>query len=617
MLRGSVLYMACGLLACAHLGVAQQGAVEVAARASQFPSTWPAGPSRETLPPWAAPGAIRFARWDGGRIETAKAFLSGWPGFNPPSPDFVESMTNWYTPATVKLLEEAHINAIWVTFSNGFSIPSERAHMEQLKQYIQQCHRSGIRVFAYQSIANLFWEDMFEQVPESKDWVRMGADGKPTPYGAASYGKMGRVTRHMARISHPGWQEYLRRRVELAIDAGADGIFYDNNFNESLPETYQTIYRFAASRKRDVLLMGNFHEGSYVLNRLTNSLSTEDGLEPGLYAARNVGGRMEKHRAGLLAVGDKFLVNNVGLFRVHRALSSGWKPYMIEHGHREVGDRFSNPISARRHQVAIAEAAMCGGAFELFSEGAFADGLYRGRPEAMEIWRAIAQYHKFLSDNQALYVGAEPVATTAVVLDEASSGVPLLNGLAARNVLFDVIYEHDLTADRLRPYSAVAVLAAQKVRAGALETLGQFASRGGKLFVTATAASADEHGAPRPRPALFAKATHWESLPSVDEIAAALKRAAPPEVTTTAPAGVVGNVTRQPQRLLVHLLNYSETDQSGITVTVRAGCGEASLVSPDAERLTAPAIRRAGSSVVISIPRLHTYSVLVCSSPKL
>jgi len=92
---------------------------------------------------------------------------------------------------------------------------------------------------------------MFEQVPESKEWVRHGADGKTTPYGAASYSKMGRVTRHMARIGHPGWQEYLRR-VELAIDAGADGIFYDNNFNESLPETYQTIYRFRRISKRDI-----------------------------------------------------------------------------------------------------------------------------------------------------------------------------------------------------------------------------------------------------------------------------------------------------------------------------------------------------------------------------
>ncbi len=81
--------------------VAQKGAVETASGKMGFPVEWPAGPPREARPDWARPGSIRFARWDGGRIETAKAFLSGWPGFNPPSPDFVESMTNWYTPRTI------------------------------------------------------------------------------------------------------------------------------------------------------------------------------------------------------------------------------------------------------------------------------------------------------------------------------------------------------------------------------------------------------------------------------------------------------------------------------------------------------------------------------------
>ncbi len=47
---------------------------------------------------------MRFSRWDGGRIETAKAFLSGWPGLNPPNPDYLYTMTNWYDPKTVQLL---------------------------------------------------------------------------------------------------------------------------------------------------------------------------------------------------------------------------------------------------------------------------------------------------------------------------------------------------------------------------------------------------------------------------------------------------------------------------------------------------------------------------------
>jgi hypothetical protein len=519
-----------------------------------FPSKWPPGPKREAMPDWARAGKIRFARWDGGRIETAKAFLSGWPGFNPPSPDFVESMTNWYTPRTVELLREAGINTIWVTFSNGFSIQSERAHMEQLKTYIAECHRAGIHVFAYQSIANLFWEDMFENVPESKDWVRMGADGKPTPYGAASYAKMGRTTRYMARIPHPGWQEYLRKRVDLALDAGADGIFYDNNFNEALPETYQSVYQWASSRKRDVLLMGNFHESSYVLNRLTNALSTEDGLEPGVYAARNVTGRLEKIRDTLASGDGGYLVNNIGLYRLHEGLSDGWKPVMIEHGHRETGDRFSNPISGPRHQLALAEAAACGAAFQVFSEGAFADGLWRGRPGAMDKWQAIARYNRFLRDNEALYVNTEPTARVAVVVDERAPAVGPLNSLAARNVQFEVFWESDAKPVRLQRYARVVKQAA------ALQTA---------------------------------------DLPAV--------------VKLDAPAGVLHTVRTQPagKRLLIHLLNYTGREQTGVEVTVPGRCGTVALVSPDAARHGGHTARDSGGACVVEVPRLVTYAVVI------
>ena len=33
-----------------------------------FPVVWPKGPGRDSVPAWAAPGKVRFARWDGGRI---------------------------------------------------------------------------------------------------------------------------------------------------------------------------------------------------------------------------------------------------------------------------------------------------------------------------------------------------------------------------------------------------------------------------------------------------------------------------------------------------------------------------------------------------------------------
>jgi hypothetical protein len=561
---------------------AQQGAIENASpTVVGFPTDWPSGPARDTQPIWAAPGKIRFARWDGGRIETAKAMLSGWVGFNPPIPDYVDSMTNWYTPRTIRLLKDAGVNTITVTFSNGFSNATERSHQEQLKEYIAQCHREGIRVIAYQSIANMFWEDMFEHVPESKDWVRMGADGKPTPYGAGTYSKMGRVTRYMARLAHPGWREYLKKRIDLAIDAGADGVFYDNNFNEYLYETYREMLRHATARKRDFVLGGNFHSNTYVLNRVTNLISTEDGVEPGIYAAANVTGRDAAKRQ-LLGIGDGYLVTNLGLYRVLAALSHGWKPVTVEDGKREISDRLSRAMPARRHQLALAEAMSCGAAMQLFSEGAFADGLYRARPEAMEIWQAVGRYNRFQAANEALFTNTQPLANIAVVLDESSAGVATMNALAARNVGFQVIYEHDLTADYLRGSRAV-VVASREPRPKASAAIESFASSGGKVF-------------------------RLSEVSSIDALARDLTAAAPPPFTLEAPAGVLAVATTQNsgQRLLIHLLNYAPEAAAGVRIQVRAEVKSAALHSPDESR---GAMRVDGARM--EVPRVDTYSVVV------
>jgi len=585
-----------------------------------YPVEWPAGPSRDLAPAWAQPGQINFARWDGGPIETAKAFLSGWPGFNPPDPDTVYAMTNWYDPRTISLLRAAGVNGIWVTLSNGFSIPTEKRQRDQLKVYIDRCHSLGIHVIAYESIANLFWEDMYEKVPESRNWISIGKDGKPVPYGAAAYTKVGRITRYMANLSHPGWRDYLLKRIDLVIDAGADGVIYDNNFSNALFDTYKVVFQYASSRKRDFLLMGNFHANTYVFNRLLNSITTEDGLEPGVYANSNVKALPKETQEGLLPVAGGALVNNIGLLRIHQTLSEGWKPFMIEDGHREVGERLSNPMSAARHQLALAEDKMFGASMELFVEGAFARGLWNHEPETMEIWQAIGRYNRFFIDNKALYTGYRSCASVAIILDDDGAGLWLLNGLAARNVIYDVLYEHDLTPERLTPYSAVAVLTAETVRERAVTALERYISDGGKLFLAGDAATRDEKGRLRTRRPFFGgkfakgECVYYEKLPPLDSLASALLSSErTPAVRITAPPGVLYNVVEQPEvgRVLIHLLNYTLRPVFSLHVDADGAFVDAKLLSPDAVRepLRIRSSSRAG--LQLEVPLMKIYSLIV------
>jgi len=588
---------------------------------TKYPSVWPAGPAKNSLPEWAQPGRIHFARWDGGRIETAKAMLSGWPGFNPPDPDRLYTMTNWYDTRTIALLREAGINAVWVTFSNGFSIQSELAHQAQVHRYIEECHRQGIHVMAYESIANMFWEDMFEHVPESRNWVQIGDDGKPVPYGAGDYTRMGRVTRYMANLGNPEWLTYLKKRVDLAIDAGADGIIYDNNFGDHLANIYQDIYRYGSRRKKDFLLMGNFHQDTYVLNRLANCMTTEDGVEPGVYDEVHVQGKkMMQERSSFLPVQEGLLVNNMGLFRIHQALSDGWKPIMIEDGKREVGDRMTTPMSAARHQLALAEAMSFGIGMELFVEGVLAQGLAANDSKAKVIWRAIGEYNRFFSQHEQYYTGTRSLSSIAVVLDDRSESVPLLNGLAARKVLFDVIYEHDLTTDTLASYHAVALLTAQTVGEKALSALESFVTEGGRLFATSEVAAHDETGRKRSRPPWFGRkmgkgeCIYYDRIPSLDEVANTLLEAGGSgPVQVEAPSGVLYNVVRQPKtdRTIVHLLNYTLRSTKEIRVVLHKKYGRIWLISPDMPEKLQQLSTSSGDPEELKLPPVRIYSVLI------
>jgi hypothetical protein len=279
---------------------------------------------------------------------------------------------------------------------------------------------------------------MYEHVPESPNWVNIGIDGKPVPYGAADATKMGRVTRYMADLANPQWRDYLRQRIDLAIDVGADSIMYDNAYTSHLAEVFADIMRHALSHKKDFLIMANFHRAHFILNRLLNAITTEEGGEAGIFseenlarpsyrhAGRDVPNRWSEERATMLCVEGGYLANNIGRFRIFENLSEGFKPVMIESRVRETGVAETHVMSAQRHQLVLAENMMFNMATELFVEGRFAYGLWYGEPEIMQIWDAIGQYNRFFADNNEYYVGAQSLASLAIVLDNRSEGVPIL-----------------------------------------------------------------------------------------------------------------------------------------------------------------------------------------------
>jgi hypothetical protein len=382
---------------------------------------------------------------------------------------------------------------------------------------------------------------------------------------------------------------------------------------------YEMIYKYGSKRKKDFLLMGNFHSSSYVVNRLTNSMTTEDGAEPGIYDAGHL--RRVRNRQSLLAVGNGYLINNGGLFRALGALSDGWKLNLVEDGRREYGQREARAMSPERRQLAMAEAMSFGAADELFVEDALATALWNHDPGALALWKAIAQYNRFFAGHEAYYTDTRSVAPLAVVTDDSSRGVDLLNGLAACNILFDVLNEHDLKANMLSHYSEVALLTARTVSDKALAALEDYVKQGGGLFVAGQSASLDEQGRKRKQPSFFGskigkgECIYSEEIPPLDQLADNLRSHAKPNAPgIEAPAGVVYNVVDQPasHRVIVHLLNYGSAPVGNIKVELNRKYRSATLLSPDTSHAVPVALKHSSSHAgEVIVPGLKTYSMLV------
>ena len=171
------------------------------------------------LPSWAREGAFNYARFDGGYLEEEKGRITGWPleeaGYRLLNEVYTDRLDQ-----SVRLLSEAGVHWGWITWSNGVSLKHESRQFDLCRTVIRKCHEAGIRVSAYMTCNNMFWEEMLEGEPESKAWPHVEG-GRHMLYS-------GRERRWLANLREAGWVEYTKERMRRALEAGVDGFFFDN-----------------------------------------------------------------------------------------------------------------------------------------------------------------------------------------------------------------------------------------------------------------------------------------------------------------------------------------------------------------------------------------------------
>jgi len=544
----------------------------------------------EDVPLWAEQGNFRFIRLDGGQIESWKAERTWWgEKFSAEEKDVLTHIYDRDFEQMLGLLKQAEFNWIWVTWSNGWSLKDEEDNRENLKKVIARCHENGIHVSAYLSASNMFWKSTYLDEPETKKYG-LWMHGIPMFYAGPSMPELHiSWDRRLADARNRGWRAYLLKKAELAVDAGADAVVWDNmiGYNDGLAQLLDDTQQMAERKARQtgrpkVMVYANIHipPDRFAMNDINEAIWEEDGKDtPGVW---------DGHWQVANARKIKFLTGEKQL----------WQPLMYENDLYHCGPRERCIPSPAEQKLSIAEAYTFGAATSRNIEGQFLAGLINGDPEAQAAWTAISQYNYFLVEHRELYHQVLPGARIALLSAEPQN--PLASEFLKQSVFFETkVLAH---LDKGVPLEQFKVLVmpnnVPKLRADQKAQLDAFTAGGGVIIRAGKAQQ---------------------------RIAARAEAAAGGPRLSLEPRGyVLGQLTRKPdgRTLVLHLLNYDHRAPAE-NVKVRLELNglvqdlsgwEVKALSPDAAQPQFGGLYLHGSVCEFTLSRIEHYAVVTLSA---
>ena len=543
----------------------------------------------EDVPSWAEQGNFRFIRLDGGQIESRKAERTWWgKKFTPEEKDVLAHIYDRDFEQMLALLQQADFNWIWVTWSSGWSLRDEKTNQENLRKVIAGCHQHGIHVSAYLSASNMFQESAYRDDPETKKyglwmhWLPMFYAGPTSTNLHISW------QRRLADARKAGWRAYLLKKAEMAIDAGADAIVWDNmiGYDDGLAQLLDDTQRMAERKAQQtgrpkIMVYANIHisPDRFAMNDINEAIWEEDGKDtPGVWRG-------------------KWQVENARNIKFLSGEKQPWQPLLYENDLYHCGPRESCIPTPGEQKLSIAEEYAFGAATSRNIEGRFLSALIRGEREAMEAWAAIAQYNHFLAAHRDLYNQTESVAKIALLSAEPSSH--LADEFLKKSVFFETkVLSHLDKGVPLGPFRVLVMAPGMpKLSAEQKARLDAFTAAGGIII----------------------KTRNWESAVAERAEAAALG----PRLNLEPGGYVLGQLTRKGdgQTLILHLLNY---DQSASAKNVSARLDLRGLVqnvdhwgvkvfSPDTVQPQLSGLSLHGNTIKFTLTEIEHYAVVTLS----
>ncbi|MBI5686801.1 MAG: hypothetical protein HZC54_17170 [Verrucomicrobia bacterium] len=552
-----------------------------------------------------------------------------------------------HSPAMVAKLKSLGVNFVMMHCFKGGGFEAERESMADAVKFAKLCRDAGMRVGVYSDSSTLMWDLFFKEVPQAKDWIVLDPGGQPITYGKAAY-------RYWRDRNHPDALAYFRKVMRFAVEEiKTDLIHLDNyivgpGYDENSAARFRQYLRktFPASLLKEhgiadpravrppaptdtSLLARAWADFSFqsIVDAYFEMGRYARSLRPDILMECNPSGvtptfRWPVDHGRLLRGGEAFwdegrhpgfvkgtLATRIRTFKAARLMNNSAFVYVI------------NPLEAAESMAFNLD---CLGAICWFEYGEIAQKPGIQKPMSP----ALAPYVKFFHERRDLLRDAQVVADVAVLRSFPSIkfGPPetaKLTGevedlLIANRCAFQLVFDTQL--DELSRWPALVMAGCVALSDAQVKAIRRYVARGGRLCVVGPLATHNEWMLPRKKPAL-------DDLPPdrvvrvgekgdwLDAIRRACGGQLSLSVTTDSP-GLCAELTEQPNRRMVHLVNYrTDNPMKDTTVRVALPKGRAAksvtLASPDrANDITLPFKEEAGF-VTFAVPAVGVYEIAV------
>lgn len=551
-----------------------------------------------------------------------------------------------HSPEMIEKLKSLGVNFVMMHCYKGGGLEAERESMQDAVRFAKLCHDAGMRVGVYNFSGAFIWELFFKERPDAANWVLRDAEGRERTYGNAKY-------RYYWNRNHPDAQAFYHELVRFATeDIRADLLHFDNyiagpgtdecsvnRFREylrakfspvqtaemavsdigsvqpvlagtpenplrrawldfhaqSLADSYSDLNRYARSLRKDILIECNPGGPGTVIDPLLDHGRLLQGGEAFWDESRKIGfkeGRLE---------------TRIRTYKIARALDNMAFIYV------------TSPLEMAESMAFNLDCLGCICWFE-YGKVVQAPGV------ESPLDPGTAAFVRFFSARRDLFRDASVVADVAILRSYPSHAfapprfpertAQVEQTLLEHPTAFQIIHEHQL--DGLAKYKVLVLAGCVALSDQHVAQIRDYVNSGGRILLVGENAIYDEQMKPRDENAFeglaaertFAISPEGDLLRTLADVCPSPLSL---EVTHTSLPGICAELTEQPNRRLVHLVNYRTEALKNVSVRIGIPAGRRAvtvrLASPEHASEQNLDFEEDGGIVAFTIPRIGIYEI--------